>query len=131
MSDSVAMLFEDAIACVAAEYPPAYVAMKQALGARRLEIAVDDEHFMLDLDEPCRDGAVLEIATDVDTLCALVHGERGVLDAALDGRLDVVAAPDDLVAAASAIQYFMQGALRCISMPQLLDRLVALRKEST
>jgi hypothetical protein len=74
-------------------------------------------------------GSVVSVTTDLDTLCALVYGERGVLEAVLAGRLDVLASPDDLVAVSEALTYFVQGAMRCVSMPQLLDRLVALRKE--
>jgi hypothetical protein len=86
---------------------------------------------MLDLGMPALHGAVISVETDVDTLCALVLGEQDVLDAVLAGRLDVVASPDDVIAASAALTWFVQGALRCVSSQALLDRLVALRKERT
>jgi hypothetical protein len=131
MSGPIAALVEDAVACVAAECPPAYAAMEAAFDSRRLDLAIEDEHFMLDLGMPALHGAVISVETDVDTLCALVLGEQDVLDAVLAGRLDVVASPDDVIAASAALTWFVQGALRCVSSQALLDRLVALRKERT
>jgi hypothetical protein len=131
VSHAIATLIEDAIACVAAEVPQAYAAMERALGARRVELAIDDEHFMLDLGATALHGSVLSVVTDVETLCALVEGELGLFDAILADRLDIAASPDDVVAAASAMTCFVQGAMRCVSMQPLLDRLVALRKERT
>ncbi|HEY5920010.1 MAG TPA: hypothetical protein VIV11_00005, partial [Kofleriaceae bacterium] len=115
MSGPICTLVEDAVACVAAECPAAYAEMEQQLGWRRFDLAIDDEHFMLDLGATALHGSVLSIATSVDTLAALVFGECGVLEAAEDGRLDVVASADDLIAAAAAMTSFLQGALRCIS----------------
>ncbi len=129
MSGPIAALIEDAVACVAAEHPPAYKALERALGPRRFDLDIADEQFMLDIGVPALHGSVVSVTTDVETLCALVYGECGVLDAVLSGRLDVLASPDDLVAVSEALTYFVQGAMRCVSMPQLLDRLVALRKE--
>jgi hypothetical protein len=129
MTGEVAELVQDAIACVASEHPPAYAAMEQALGARRLELEIGREHFMLDLGPTPLRASVVSIATDVATLCALVEGELGILDAVLAGRLDVLGGPDDVVAAAAAMHMFLQGALRCMSMQPLLDRLLGLQKE--
>ena len=131
MTHAIAALVEDAVACVAAEVPAAYAAMERALGARRFELAIDDEHFMLDLGATALRGAVLSIATDVETLHALVHGELEALEAILADRLEITAGPDDLVAAAAAMTGFLQAAARCVSMQPLLDRLAALRKERT
>jgi hypothetical protein len=113
------------------EVPHAYQLMAQALGARRLELAIDDELFMLDLGPTALRGAVVSITTDVETLNGLIQGQLDVLDAIVVGRLDVMAGPDDVAAAAAAMTYFVQGAMRCISMQPLLDRLEALRKERT
>ncbi len=131
MNGPISALVEDAVACVAAECPAAYTEMEERLGPRRFELAIDDEHFMLDLGATALHGSVLSITTSVDTLCALVLGETGVLEAVEAGRLDVVASDRDLIAASAAMTSFLQGALRCMSMPALRDRLVALRKERT
>jgi len=131
MSGPIAALVEDAVSCITREVPHAYQLMTQALGARRFELAIDDEHFMLDLGPTALRGAVVSIATDVETLYDLVHGQLDVLDAIVGGRLDVTAGPDDVAAAAAAMTYFAQGAMRCVSMRALLDRLEALRKERT
>lgn len=129
MTGAVATWFEDVVACVATEHPVAYAATEHALGARRFELELADEHFMLDLVSTPLNAAIVSISTDLATLCALVDGELGVLDAVLAGRLDVTAGPDDLVAVAAASTCFLQGALRCVSMQGLLDRLGELRKE--
>jgi hypothetical protein len=129
MTAPIATLVEDAVACVATECPAAYAAMEQALGNRRLDLAIDDEHFMIDLGLPALHARVISVETDLDTLCALVLGEQAVLDAVLAQRLDVVASADDVIAASAALRWFMQGALRCVSMHALLERLVAMRKE--
>ena len=131
MSCPIAKLVEDALACMTREVPVAYRLMAQALGARRFELAIDGEHFMLDLGPTALRGAVVSITTSIDTLHGLVHGQLDVLDAIVDGRLDVMAGPDDVAAAAAAMTYFVQGAMRCVSMRPLLDRLEALRKERT
>ena len=93
------------------------------------EIVANDEHFMLDLGPTPLHAAVISIATDVATLHALAHGDLDALDAVLADRLEITAGPDDLVAAAAAMTCFLQGAMRCVSMQPLLDRLAALRKE--
>jgi hypothetical protein len=128
---TISALVEDALACVANECPPAYAAMEHAFGTRRLDIAIDDEHFMLDLGTPSLHGSVISIVSRVDTIRDLILGNASVLDAIEREQLEIVASPDDLVAAADAMTHFLQGALRCVSMPALLDRLVALRKEPT
>lgn len=129
MSGPIATLVEDAVACVAAEHPAAYAALERALGARRFDLEIDDEQFMLDIGIPTLRGPVVSVTTDIATLYALVHGEQGLLDAALAGRLDVRASADDLVAVSEALTHFVQGAMRCVSMQQHLDRLATLRKE--
>jgi hypothetical protein len=131
VSGPIAALVDDAVACMIREVPHAYQLMAQALGARRFELAVDGEHFMLDLGPTVLGGAVVSITTDVETLHDLVHGQLDVLDAIVGGRLDVMAGPDDVAAAAAAMTYFVQGAMRCVSMQPLLDRLEGLRKERT
>lgn len=129
MSGAIAAWFDDALACLACEHPVSYVAMEHAFGERRFEIEIEDEHFLLELGASAPHGPIVSVATDLDTLWGLVHGEEPALDAILAGRLDVVAGPDDLIATARAMDHLLQGALRCISMQALLDRLDELRKE--
>jgi len=124
----IATLVEDALACLATEHPPAYAAMTAALGSRRFDLQISDEAFMLDVGTSL-DATVIEIATDLTTLAAVIDGELGMLDAILADRVEIYASPDDLIAVAEAMKHFMQGALRCVSMVAVLDRLVALRKD--
>lgn len=126
---SMAALIQDAVDCVAVEVPHAHRELVEALGDRRFEILVDDEHFMFDVRELPDDARVISVETDADTLCAIVLGELGAVDAVLTDRLRVIASADDVVAVSEAMRAFLQGALRCVSMRMLLDRLVALRKE--
>lgn len=124
----IAALFEDALACLATEHPPAYAAMTAALGARRFDLEISDEAFMFDVSTTL-DATVISIATDLATLVDVIEGELALLDAILADRIAIYASPDDLIAVAEATKHFMQGALRCVSMPAVFDRLVALRKD--
>jgi hypothetical protein len=128
VNGQIATLFEDALSCLASEHAAAYAAVRSALGPRRFDLAIDDEELMLDLGTPA-DASMISVATSVETLRALVDGECTSLDAILDGRLEIIASVDDLIAAAQAMTCFMQGALRCVSMGTLLERLAALREE--
>lgn len=128
MTGPIAELVTDALDCVRAEVPQAWAEVERALGTRRFELEIEDEHFLVDLGAEIH-GAVLSVTTDLDTLCAVIHGELELLDAILTGRLDVLAAPDDLVAAAAGLDSFIRGAVRCVSIESLLARLEALRKE--
>lgn len=129
MTGPIETLVADALDCLAAEHPAGYRELQCELGPRRLDLEIDDEQFMIDLAGPALHGAVISVTTDLATLCATVHGDLDVLDVILEGRLDVIAGPDDLIALGRATTRFVQGALRCVSMQPLLDRLAALRKE--
>jgi hypothetical protein len=131
MTGPIETLVTDALACLASEHPAAYRELQREVGARRLDLEIEDEQFMIDLAGPTLHGAVISVTTDLATLYAIIHARRGVLDAILDGCLDVIAGPDDLIALGRATTRFVQGALRCVSMQSLLDRLAVLQKERT
>jgi hypothetical protein len=131
VNGEICELVEDAVACLALEHPVAYAAVQSELGARRVELSVDDECFLVELGPVPLHAPTLAVTTDLETMCALVHGEVTMLDAVLGSRFDVVARPHDLVAAAAAANHFLQGAMRCVSMPRLLERLLTMRKERT
>lgn len=124
----IATLVEDALACLATEHPPAYAAMTSALGARRFDLEISDEAFMLDVGTSL-EASTISIVTDLATLEAVLDGELAMLDAILADRVEIYASADDLVALAEAMKHFMQGALRCVSMRAVLDRLTVLRKD--
>ncbi|MFN0249075.1 MAG: hypothetical protein ACKV2T_19480 [Kofleriaceae bacterium] len=92
---------------------------------------IDDECFLLDLGPIPLHAPTLSVTTSVETLNALVHGDVTLFDALYAERIDIVGAPEDLVAVSAAMTTFMEGAMRCVSTPGLLDRLGALRKERT
>ena len=123
----IAALVDDTLACLAAEHAEAYARMRAALAARCIEAHVDGEPVTVALDTPSR--ARIRVRTDVDTLCAVLLGECEVVDAVLADRLEVVGTPDDLVALSDALIWFVQGAMRCVSIAGLVERLLELRKE--
>jgi hypothetical protein len=125
----VAALVADALACVAAEHAPAHAGLVGALGARRVELLVAGERIAIALGAAPPAGAPVVIRTSIATLAALVEGERGLLAAILADELEVIGAPDDLVAVGEAMGQFLAGALRCPAMPVLRGRLAALTEE--
>ncbi len=123
----VAALVEDAIACLAAEHAFAYTRMRSALAGRSIEARVDDERVTVALESS--PGPTVRVRTDIDTVCAVLLGECEVMDAVLADRFEVLGAPDDLVALADALIWFVEGAMRCVSIGELVERLLELRKE--
>jgi hypothetical protein len=124
---TIAALVDDVLACVATEHASAHARMRVALGGRRIDARVADEVVTVALDTVVT-GSV-RIRTDVDTLCAVLLGECEVVDAVLADRLEVIGAPDDLVAVADTLICFVEGALRCVSISRHVERLLELRKE--
>jgi hypothetical protein len=131
MTGPLATLVADALACLLDEHPAAHAAMRARLDGRALSITLGTEQFAI------VDGAVtaaaeraaLELATDAATLDDLLGGELAVLDALCSERLAVRGAIDDLLPAFAAATTFLQGAVRCISMPPLLERLSRHRED--
>jgi hypothetical protein len=124
---SIAALVDDALACVAAEHADAYARMRTALAGRCIEAKVDHELVTVALESS--PGPTVRVRTSVDAVCAVLLGECEIMDAVLADRLDVVGAPDDLVALADALIWFVEGAMRCVSIGRLVERLLELRKE--
>jgi hypothetical protein len=128
MRRSSTSLIAEAIACVAREVPRAHARMRTALGGRRVELVIGSEALLVEL-EPAEPRPAITVRTSLDTLCAVLAGELDVLDAILALRLEIVGDPDALAAAGEALTWFLQGAMRCISIEPLAGQLFALRTE--
>ena len=128
MTRSACSLIREAIDCVAREAPAAHARMRAALGPRAIELALDDETLQIGLDDAASSPPVIAARTSVDTLCALLAGELDLFEAVVSLRLDVTGDADDLIAAGEAMTWFLQGAVRCLSIDLLADQLFALRK---
>jgi hypothetical protein len=124
-------LVADALSCVAAEHPEAHALMCAQLGTRTLSIALGREQFAIAAGQvvAAADGAALTIRTDAATLDEMLRGELAIVDALCSDRLDVRGTVEDLLPAFAAMTTFLQGAIRCIAMPPLLDRLSSQREE--
>ncbi len=131
---TAAALATDALACLARECPPAHARLRAALGDRRLRVELAGEELDIvggEVVAPA-DTPVLELASDARTLHDVLLGELDVLDAVVGERVRVRGAVDDVIAATTAMEAFLAGALRCPSMPALLERLGELaRGEAT
>ena len=122
----IAALVEDTLACLAAEHAEAHARFVTSLGPRRIAARVNAEDLEITFGITTR---TIHVATDIATLCDVLHGKVEMLDAVIGGRLDIIGEPSDLVALSDAMHWFVQGVLRCVSTPKLLDRLIALRTE--
>jgi len=126
---SLRALVTDALDCLAREHPEAHQRMCARLGARSVAIELGDERFALAGGPDAvaisawPDDAALTVRTDAATLDDLLCGELTVVGALTSDRLEVRGAIDDLVAAFDAAAGFLRGAVRCTSMPALLDQL--------
>ena len=130
MTRSACSLITEAIDCIAREAPAAHARMRAALGARAIELALDDGTLRLAFDETASSAPVIAAGTSVDTLCALLAGELDLLEAVESLRLDVTGDAHDLIAAGEAMTWFLQGAVRCLTIEPLADQLFELRKGS-
>lgn len=127
MTGPIATLVDDALRCVEAEHPTSYAELVAALGHRRLDLEIDDEHFMVAFESELH-GPVVSISTDLATISGVLHAEIDLMQAILSGNIDAVGSADDLVATATGLHRFVQGAVRCVSMTALMDRLETLRR---
>lgn len=126
MRRSASSLITEAIACVMREAPDAHAQMRTALGQRQVELVIDNEVFRVEFDRAETSPAVT-VTTSIDTLCDALTGEIDVLDAILALHLEIVGEPGALVAASEAMRWFLQGAMRCVSIQPLADEFFALR----
>lgn len=127
MPHTACSLIRDAIDCVAREAPAAHARMRTALGPRAIELALGDGTLQIRLDDAASSPPTIAARTSVDTLCALLAGELDLLEGVESLRLDVIGDADDLIAAGEAMTWFLQGAVRCLSIEPLADQLFALR----
>jgi hypothetical protein len=128
MSRTASVLIVDALACVARELPQAHARMRSALGLRTVALTIGDELVHVALDDDAHPEPAITVRTSITTLTDVLQGDRELLDAVLAGDLDVIGEPNDLVAAADAMRWFLEGALRCLSIEPLADELFALRE---
>ncbi len=123
---TIAALLDDAFTCLATEHAAAHAHVRDSLGARRILARVDHEDISIELAEST---TTVRVRTNVATLCDVLNGDLEVIDAVLADRLEVIGSADDLVALGEAMIWFVEGAMRCVSIPGLIERLFALRKE--
>lgn len=116
------------------EVPAAARRFAATFGRREVDVRIDEEALSLRGDggqvvvRPRERGgsprpADATIRTTAGALVRVCRGERSVLEALVDGTLEVRAGLDALLALEAAMRAFVVGALRSPSAPQLLDAL--------
>lgn len=124
---SFARLVDDALACLAAEHPEAHRRMRASLGGRRVEARVGDELVTFGSEDAAR--TAVQVRASVKTLSAVLLGEADLVEEVRSYRLEVMGASGDLVALGEAMNWFIEGAMRCVSIQGIVDRLMAMRGE--
>lgn len=122
----LAALFDEVVACLAAEHAEAHARMHEALGDVEVEgvVAGEDVRFGKG------GGRRVTVATDLETLCAVLLGEVELL-AALDAdRIVARGDAEDLARLDDALRWFLEGAVRCVTMNVHVDRLLTMRGET-
>ena len=123
---NVAALVEDALTMVSVEHRAAYDQLREALGARAIEACIGDETIRVAFaTEPTSN---IDIRTDLETICEVLEGETPMFDVLVADRLQLVGSVDDLISVSAALTIFLEGAMRCISIATLVDRLHLLRE---
>lgn len=121
----IAWLIGDALTCLAREHPGAYLEFRSVLGDRTLALLLDEERLGIEdgaVSEP-RDPASVEIRTTAYALEAILNGRLAIVDALVTQELELRGRADDLICLSYAMTIFLQGAVRCASMPMLARRL--------
>lgn len=131
MTGPLAALVGDALACIAAEHPEAHALLCAQLGPRTLSITLGREQFAIAAGQviAAAADAALVIHSDAATLDDILRGELEVIDALCSDRLQVRGSIEDLLPVFAAATTFLQGAVRCIAMPPLLERLSSQRED--
>ena len=118
---------ERSLEAIAAEMPAAYDALCATLGCRRVVLGIDAERVGIRCDgrrlavgdpDP---GATVEFRSSPHTLRGLTSGRLSFLDAALDDRLLLRGAVDEIVVFYDGLLAYLRGAVRSPSLPGLLD----------
>jgi hypothetical protein len=119
------------LAAVRREAPACARALATALGATRIELAVDDERMIVHAGPEIVVGAAARelaqatrpevvVATTSRALLALLDGDAELYPAIVDNRVRVRAAPRDAERLFDAMRWFVEGCARARSAPALL-----------
>ncbi len=130
MTGPVGTLASEALACLMRECPRAHGAMRTAISDRRVRLEIGRDTFDLvagAVAAPHGEASLL-IRSDAATVSELVHGELDLVDALVTDRVHVRGDIDAVLAASTAMTAFLAGALRCDSMPALLQRLANMER---
>jgi hypothetical protein len=124
-----------ALGAIENEVPAVHRALCSSLSHSTIRLCVDHERMIITeergrllLKDDVR-GPLVEFAIDSATLLALTSGESSFLDAALDDRMMVKGAVDEIVLFYDALVLFLQAAVRSPSLPWLLDEFEGSRRE--
>ena len=119
-----------ALACVSREVPDAGARMTARLGNRRVALILDGEVTHVSLTGDVDGEPEVVVRTTVDTLHRVLRGEDDLLEAILADRVTIIGAPDALIAASEAMTWFLEGAVRCLSIVPIAEALFSSRSGS-
>jgi len=118
----------DSLCALERESPQSYAALCEALDARCVAIRVDAgairlafEHGHARVEDAAATPSDVELATDKSTILDLIDARVHLLDAIAADRFRARGALDSLARFDDALHEYLNGAVRCRSMPPLLD----------
>jgi hypothetical protein len=117
---------EQSLAVMRQEMPPAYEAFVGVLEGRRLAIEADGERRVVSFDASGlashgeHEHVELGVAFDRGTVLDLVDGRVSLPEAVLTDRIALRGAPAAVDRFDRALRSYVQGLVRCPSMPSLL-----------
>lgn len=125
MLGPVANLLVRALAVLERDELRAFTHLSEALGSRRIALAIDDEEFCILGDRRpilvAGSGGDVCLRAERAVILDLIDGRTNFLDAVLARRIRVSGAPADLLAVARAQRAFIEGAVRARRVRPLLD----------
>lgn len=134
-TESFFELLEASIVVLRAEMPPAYTALRAALGGRTIGLEADGERRRISFDASGmtsthdREPARLEIALDRSTVLELIDARLALPEAVLEDRLRLRGSWREIDRFDEAFRAYVRGAVRCPSLPALLSRFRGIREE--
>ena len=128
---SLLQLLGRSLALVQDELPEAHAAICRALGRRSILLRVEEEVGTLRGAPPrlsLRVGYApsdVELSTGLHTIRRLTAGEGSLLDAVMDGHVDLQGAIDDVIALHEVFVAYVAAVVRCPGCAALREELLA------
>lgn len=134
-NDSFKHYLEKSFQLLRQEQPQAYKYMTMTLRGHHLYLIVDKEKLRVSFkpakplisdfpkQKPKTEKSGLpQITTGRRTILKLIDGDYTFLEAVYNSELEFRGSPDDIIVLSRGLQWYLKGAVRCRSFPDLLSR---------